>query len=349
MPRIILSEKLDCSRLADIAAEVNPDKTILLTDSNVAPLLPPALTEGRPVITMPAGEENKNLDGLAAIWRSLISLDATRRSLLINAGGGVVGDIGGFAASTFKRGMPFINVATTLLAAADASIGGKTAIDFYGLKNQIGTFAEPLATFIPTAAWATLPRLQLLSGFGEIVKAAYLLSPQAVKRVIATIDEGLSPRTIRPLLDDALRLKSQIVEEDPFEHGRRAILNLGHTAGHAFESIALRKGADLPHGIAVAYGILLALILSHTSLGLPSAEIYRYVDRILRPLFPPLSPFTCDDYPDIINAMRADKKNPDRATLRFILLRSLGNPAPTSLTPDAIPPALDIFRDLLSL
>lgn len=346
MQKIIISETLDFEALGKAVDSADPDKVLLLSDSNVARLIPQRLAAFGHMITFEAGEENKNLDTLARIWQSMLDAGATRRSLLINVGGGVVTDIGGFAAATFKRGIPFINIATTLLAAVDASIGGKTGIDFAGLKNQIGAFAAPQATFIPTAAWRSLPPEQLLSGFGEIVKCAYLRSPQAAEASFEAADTLPDISGLRPLLDNALHLKQEIVDADPLEHGVRAYLNFGHTGAHAFEALAMRKEKPLPHGIAVAHGILLALILSHTTLGLPSRNIYRYADAMLRRIFPPLPTFGCDDYHALLKAMAADKKNRNAGKIRFVLLSDIGCPEIRELPQEDIFTALDIFRDI---
>lgn len=329
------------------------DRALVVTDSNVQCLLPEILRgtvlDELPVAVIEAGEKNKTLDSATHLWREMQRHGLTRSSIVVNVGGGMVTDIGGFAAATFKRGVRFVNVATTLLGAVDASVGGKTGIDFDGHKNQVGVFAEPEATYVPLSAFATLPRTEMLSGFGEVLKTAYIGAPELLPQLLVT-DEW-APEAMAETVATCLRVKSEIVEQDPHEHGLRKVLNLGHTAGHAFESLALLRGRPVPHGIAVAQGLLTALILSHTQLKMPSANIYSYAE-MLRRLFPTI-PFTCDDYPELLTLMRADKKNV-AGQIRFTLLTAPGHALPDQTVPETAPEtaletALDITRDLLGL
>lgn len=325
------------------------DRALVVTDSNVQCLLPEILRgtvlDELPVAVIEAGEKNKTLDSATHLWREMQRHGLTRSSIVVNVGGGMVTDIGGFAAATFKRGVRFVNVATTLLGAVDASVGGKTGIDFDGHKNQVGVFAEPSATYVPLHAFSTLPREQLLSGFSEVLKTAYIGAPELLPQLLET--EELNPEAMAKTVATCLRVKSEIVEQDPHEHGLRKVLNLGHTAGHAFESLALRRGRPVPHGIAIAQGLLSALILSHTQLDMPSPHIYSYAE-MLRRLFPAV-PFTCDDYPELLALMRADKKNV-ADQIRFTLLPTPGDALPDQTVPEkALETALDITRDLLGL
>ena len=256
--------------------ELTPASVHIITDTNVADAVLPKLRLDYPVITVPAGDDHKNLDSLSHIWSSLINQGATRKSLVINIGGGVVTDMGGFAAATFKRGVRFINVPTTLLSAVDAAVGGKTGINFEGLKNEIGAFAPAEAVVISTILFASLPKTELLSGYAEMLKHGLLSSAADYAALLDfdILDADLS--RLLPLLERSVRVKERIVEEDPCEKGIRRALNLGHTAGHAFEALAMHKGRPMPHGYAVAFGILVEMIISHSLEAFPSAELYRY-------------------------------------------------------------------------
>lgn len=341
---ITIADTVDSGQLRDLCS--GADKVIVFTDSNVSPIIPNFLDiEELPVIVTPAREEHKDLAALASLWRALQTNGATRSSILINVGGGMVTDLGGFGAATFRRGIQFINISTTLLGSVDASVGGKTGIDFDGLKNQVGAFAEPLHTFILTAALRTLPDSEMLSGYAEMVKTGYIHSPELAGRMLALRDRLRDSTRLNPLILASLETKKSITDRDPHEKGLRKILNFGHTAGHAFEMLRLRAGRPVPHGIAVAHGMLTAIILSHTCLGLPSKEIYRYAD-FLKSTFPPLR-FTCDDYPQLLAAIASDKKNRAGAPARFTLLRAVGEALPDVPVPnDEITAALDIHRDL---
>ncbi len=261
--------------LAATLEEISHSGLFLLTDSNVAThVLPKILNvltdkEEARIIEIPAGEDNKNLDTLTQVWSSLSEGGATRNSLLINLGGGVVTDLGGFAAASFKRGIRFVNIPTTVLGAVDAAVGGKTGIDFNGLKNEIGAFANAECVIISSEPLATLPREEILSGLGEIVKTAMISSGELYQKVLD--DKILSDTNLlQDAMAECVRFKARVTEEDPHESGLRKILNFGHTAGHALESLMLTRHTPVTHGCAVANGILVALILSHMHLSLQS-------------------------------------------------------------------------------
>lgn len=339
--------------LSEAISGINPDRILVLTDENVEKLVLSRIISENPILTdlpllsLPSGDSNKSLTALTEIWNWLIANNASRKSLLINIGGGMISDIGGFAAATFKRGIPFINVTTTLLGAADASVGGKTGINFNGIKNAVGAFADPRASFVDYDAFSSLPRMQILSGYAEIVKISFI-SPEGNPDETYDLDEILaSPATLEKLIGEAVACKLRIVSADPFEKGLRKILNFGHTAGHAFESLISKKQTPVPHGIAVAHGISVALILSHMKTGLDSSVISRY-NSFLKSLYPGLI-LRCDDYPDLIGFMRADKKNSGESIM-FTLLRSPGKPLPdVPVSRPDIETALDIYRDYVGI
>lgn len=206
------------------------------------------------VIEIPAGENFKTLETCQSVWDSLFGNNADRKALLINLGGGVIGDLGGFAASTYKRGIRFIQIPTTLLSQIDASIGGKLGIDYYGLKNSVGAFCNPEAVFIFPGFYATLPARQMKSGFAEALKHA-LIGDAEVWNKIKTIRQ-FEELEWEDFLARSLSVKQKIVETDPFERGARKALNFGHTIGHAIESISLDSDSPLLHGEAVILGMI---------------------------------------------------------------------------------------------
>lgn len=352
---IIESPDLDAA-LAKAVDAIDHDRLFILSDTNVErdvfPLVAGFLEKYNPVrIILPPGEEYKNLDSLSLLWQTLASEGGSRKSLLINLGGGVVTDLGGFGAACFKRGINFINAPTTLLAAVDAAVGGKTGVDFNGLKNEIGAFAPALQVILSTAPFSTLPDSQLASGFAEIVKLTMISSSKDYTRILLeSQNKGLNLRDknfpLEELLSFAVKEKARIVKEDPREAGLRKILNFGHTAGHAFETLLLLQNKPVPHGAAVAHGILVALILSHIRLRTDSMLIHQYRNKILSQLFPTL-PIRCDDTDELLSLMAHDKKNTD-GKITFILLSAIGSPViDGNVPPSDIRAALDIYLDLM--
>lgn len=348
--RVILTDSL-CAALEKAAGEIRHNALFLLTDTNVRELVIPKLSSfmerhSPETIVIEAGERFKNLETLARVWTRLSDGGATRSSLLINIGGGVVTDLGGFAAATFKRGIRFINVPTTVLGAVDAAVGGKTGIDFNGLKNEIGSFCLAENVIVSPEPLATLPDSEIRSGYAEMVKTAMLDSDDFYVLLLSR----------RPLRDDrllaetmtrAVKVKEDVTGRDLREGGLRKILNLGHTAGHAFETLMIERKAPVSHGEAVAHGLLVTLILSHMMLGMDSSEIYRYADNILRPLYRPL-PISCKDYPRLIELMGRDKKNEVKGNIRFVLLKEIGCPERDITVDDRqIEAALDIYLDIM--
>lgn len=344
------SPALELDRLV---SDIDPAGPIfILTDDHTASQVLPRLTEESAtarhaeIITIPSGDVNKSLDSLAHIWDCLVDGGATRKSLMINLGGGMVTDIGGFAASTFKRGIKFINMPTTLLAAVDASVGGKTGINFKGLKNEIGVFSQADSVIVSTVWFDTLPVEELLSGYGEMLKHGLLESAETFRRVMAFDVTAGNFDALLPILEENVGVKRRVVEEDPTEKGLRKALNLGHTPGHAFESWAMHRHEPIPHGYAVAFGLLVDMILSHMLYGFDSALLQQYA-ATLKELYGTL-PISCDDYDALIAYMRHDKKNDSGHDINFSLLEAPGKIHLDSIVPeDRIRQALDIFRDLV--
>lgn len=340
--------------LDQIIAGINPRKVFVLVDVNTASFVLPRLQEmsaavaAADIITCRAGDMYKNLDSVTAIWKRLSDSGCTRDSLLVNVGGGVVTDMGAFAAATFKRGIHFVNVPTTLLGAVDASVGGKTGVNFGNLKNQIGVFRQAESVIISTVFFNTLTGQELRSGYAEMLKHGLLKDEDTFDRLIDKHVEDLDAETLLGLLKESVLVKKQVVDNDPEEKGLRKSLNLGHTAGHAFETLALERKSPIPHGYAVAYGLVTELVLSHMKLGFPSDTLHRfagYVNNVYGPF-----EFTCDDYPRLLEYMRHDKKNSSADAINFTLLSAIGDVKIDCIIPDDdIKAAFDITRDLMGI
>ena len=339
-----------------LVAELGNPQVAIVADTNTAQLVLPLLVNeskvaaGAKVITVKSGDVNKNIDTLSDLWKKLMDMEATRNTLIINLGGGVVSDMGGFAAATFKRGMRCINIPTTLLAAVDASVGGKTGINFNGLKNQIGAFSEPVAAVISTIYFNTLPQQEILSGYAEMLKHGLLENPDTLGKLLASspVYPMFDATRLLPLIEESVLVKSRIVEKDITESGIRKALNLGHTIGHAFEAYSYRRKSPIPHGYAVAWGLVVELVLSQMILGFPSAELHRFAAYVLENYG--AHEVTCDDYPALIADMRQDKKNISPDKINFTLLENIGVPhINVNATPEQIGAALDIYRDLMHI
>lgn len=307
----------------------------------------PALAEA-PIITVKAGDTHKDIASLTSVWEQMQAAGLTRKSAVVNVGGGMVTDLGGFAAASFKRGIRFINVPTTLLSAVDAAVGGKTGINFGGLKNEIGTFCDADAVVISTSWLATLPSTELRSGYAEMLKHGLIDSSEEYRRLIGFDIAAADFTGLLPLVERSVLVKKRIVEQDPHEHGLRRALNLGHTAGHAFESLAMRCDHPVPHGYAVAWGLVVDLVLSHMRLGFPSdmlRELAAYVRRVYG-----IMPISCDDYPALLELMSHDKKNTTPGAINFTLLEAPGKIRIDCIVEKRdIEAALDIFRDLMGI
>ena len=325
------------------------NRVFAITDQNTSRLVLPRLgserLHGATLVTLPAGDEHKTLPSLQQVWQALSDGGATRQSMVVNVGGGMVTDLGGMAAATFKRGISFINVPTTLLGAVDAATGGKTGINFNGLKNEIGVFAAASHVIISTCYFDTLPRQELRSGYAEMIKHAMLDGHEAFADTLSHEPTAEDPDTLLQLLEASTAVKQRIVSQDPTEQGVRRALNLGHTIGHALESLAMKKGRPVPHGYAVAWGLVAETILSHLLLGFPSADLQRLAQYVREHYGTP--GVTCDDYPSLLKLMRHDKKS-RHGEINCTLLRQLGQPSlDHAIGDEDINTALDIARDYL--
>lgn len=335
-------EKAGCLdvKLRAALEPLDADRIFVLTDTNVREKTGVDMSFADDVMAVAPGESSKDLSVLADIWKWLSVSGATRRSVLVNIGGGVVTDLGGFAAAAFKRGIRFVNVPTTLMAAADAAIGGKTGIDFNGLKNEIGAFAMPEAVVIAPEVLDTLPTRELLSGFAEVVKMAMLNDSELYERLLDG-DALEDKKLMGEATAHAAACKEEIVALDPCEKGLRRVLNLGHTAGHAFECVAAETGNPISHGEAVAHGLLLALRLSTEFEDLPREEVDLYRERILERYYRPL-PFGAEKIERLVELMMHDKKNSREGSVSFVLLKSIGQPVQSvAISPDTLTASLD--------
>lgn len=342
--------------LDGLVAELGNPQMAIVADTNTAQFVLPILQRdsqaaaGATVITVKSGDANKSLDELQGLWRHLSDMEATRKTVVVNLGGGVVGDMGGFAAATFKRGMRCINIPTTVLAAVDASVGGKTGINFNGLKNQIGAFYEPEAAIISTIFFNTLPQQEVLSGYAEMLKHGLLENPETLGKLLAysPVYPVFDSAALLPLMQDSVLVKANIVDKDLKESGLRKVLNLGHTVGHAFEAFSYRRQSPIPHGYAVAWGLVVELVLSTMQAGFPSDVLHKFSDYVLRNYG--AFEITCDDYGALLGAMRQDKKNASPDAINFTLLHAVGEPEiDMTATPEQISAALDIYRDLMHI
>lgn len=349
--QLLFTNDID-SALTKVVDVARYNKIFLLVDTNVNHCVLPAI-ESNPIlanavrIEIKSGDINKNLATLSTVWQQLGDKGATRDSLLINLGGGVVTDLGGYAASTFKRGIDFINIPTTLLGAVDAAVGGKTGINFNGLKNEIGVFREANAVIISTRFLRSLPIEEIKSGYAEMLKHGLLSNKESFYQLLNFDFQNVDFDTLLDLLQQSVMVKENIVKEDPHEQGLRRALNLGHTAGHAFESMALKRMHPIPHGYAVAWGLIIEIVLSHIKFKFDSVLLQQIADYI----YTNYGAFhiTCDDYDTLIATMRHDKKS-HHGELNFTLLGDIGDVrVDCDVSADDVSAALDIYRDLVHI
>lgn len=376
--QIIISNDIEHD-LATAVAGSEHDRVFVLTDDTthecclpkVAALL--AQYDAVP-ITIAHGDQHKTLAALGDVWTALQQGGATRHSLLINLGGGMITDLGGFAAATFKRGISFINIPTTLLAMVDAAVGGKTGINFGGLKNEIGAFADARFVFINTCFLDTLDAENLCSGYAEMLKHA-LISDERMWAEHVNFDLSQpNLAELQRMVAESIAVKERIVAEDPHEHGIRKALNFGHTIGHALEEFALQQAGGavvstaptnqttggavvstapnnqltpgnkpLLHGYAVAFGLIGELYMSARKAGFPTERLHQ-TTRFIRENYAQTE-FTCNDYPTLLNLMRHDKKNTS-GVINFTLLHNIGDiRINQTATDEEICEALDFIRE----
>ncbi|MBR1389389.1 MAG: 3-dehydroquinate synthase [Prevotella sp.] len=346
--KVEIAEHLEAT-LAKAIEACEHDKIFILTDETTRKLCLPRVEgydclKGTQVITIGATDTHKTLESVAHVWTEMGRMGGTRHTLLINIGGGMVTDLGGFAASTFKRGVNYINIPTTLLSMVDASVGGKTGINFGGLKNEIGVFNNAASVILDTQFLQTLDQENILSGYAEMLKHG-LISNEAMWSELMNyqlFSFRSSLPTLQRMVADSVAVKQRIVTEDPTEKGIRKALNLGHTVGHAFESFALQHKPVL-HGYAVAWGLISELYLSCAKTGFPTDRMHQTVSFI-KEHYGKMQ-ITCDDYPTLLELMTHDKKNV-AGTINFTLLGGIGDiRINQTATKDEIFEALDFYRE----
>ena len=342
--KVVISQDLQ-KALSEAIAECKHDKLFVLVDETTEQLCLPVIAgfscmQEAQRIVIGATDTHKTLDTLSHVWAELQRMGATRHSLLINLGGGMVTDLGGFAASTFKRGLAYINIPTTLLSMVDASVGGKTGINFGGLKNEIGVFNNANCVILDTTFLRTMDAENMLSGYAEMLKHGLISNEQTWAELLNFDLNDLVK--LGDLVEKSVAVKQRIVTEDPTEHGIRKALNLGHTAGHAFESLALERKPIL-HGYAVAFGLVVELYLCCIKTGFPQDKMRQTVGFI-KENYGRMA-ITCDDYPKLIELMHHDKKNVG-TDINFTLLGGIGDiRINQTATEEEIKEALDFYRE----
>lgn len=348
---VILCKNLENS-LAEAIEKYPHDRLFILTDEHTHRLcLPqlqniPAIQDATEII-IGAEDVHKNLETLASVWQALSEQGATRHSLLINLGGGMVTDLGGFAAATFKRGIAYINIPTTLLSMVDASVGGKTGINFNGLKNEIGVFAPASSVLLETEFLRSLDAHNFFSGYAEMLKHGLISTPEHFAELLSFDTEQIDYAALKAMVGRSVQVKENIVEQDPKEHGIRKALNLGHTIGHAFESLALAENRPVLHGYAVAWGIVCELYLSHIKTGFPKEKM-RQTIQFIKENYGAFA-FNCKQYDRLYELMLHDKKN-TAGIINFTLLKEVGDICLNQTADkETIFEVLDFYRECMGI
>ncbi len=351
MQHIIKSSHLKTD-LEAVLSEIKHDKLFILTDEHTGRLCLPLVESMDAVskavrIIIPANDTNKTIENLSHIWKNLTESGATRHSLLINLGGGMVTDIGGFAAATFKRGIKYVNIPTTLLGAVDAAVGGKTGINFEGYKNEVGAFYPAEFVIISSDFFHSLSPSDLLSGYTEMLKHALIHSEQDWEELLTFDLSARNFEKLNELVFRSVSIKEKIVEKDPFEKNVRKALNFGHTIGHAFESFALDNGKPVLHGYAVAWGLIAELYLSHRVCGFPKEKLQKTVKFIYQNYG--AYAINCDNYTELYETIKHDKKN-EGQNINFTLLADIGNiRINQNIDRETVFQALDFYRDAVGI
>ena len=323
----ILLSNQNSSFINDIISKNKYSKVFILVDSNTKKyclklFLKKHLSEIKiQLITIKNGEENKNTKSLHSIWIKISKLGGDRNSLLINLGGGMISDLGGFVASTYNRGIDFINIPTTLLSMVDASIGGKVGINIEKLKNMVGVFNYPKLILIDTSFLQTLPKRELKSGFGEMLKHGLIFDKKYFKRLSEL--KNINSKLNNELIYTSIKIKNEIVKNDPKEKNIRKILNFGHTLGHAIEShfLGKKKSKTLLHGEAISIGMILESYISYKILKMPYEQCL-HIRKTINSKFEKIK-INSEDSKSITNLIKFDKKSKDGKVL-FVLLYEIG-------------------------
>lgn len=345
---VVVTEQLE-SALNSLIATFPTDKLFLVMDQNserfCLPLLCDILCiEKFKKVVIPAGEDHKSLSSVEKIWLFLSQNGADRKSLVVNLGGGMVTDLGSFAASTFKRGIEFVNIPTTLLSQVDASVGGKTGFNFNGLKNEIGVINQPLQVFIDTRFLVTMDHANFISGFAEMIKHGLIHSQDHLTELQKFDLKYPDYSVLQGMIARSVMIKEYFVEKDPNEKNIRKALNFGHTIAHAFESLSLKRQSLLLHGHAVAFGMVVELYLSHLKCGFADDVMCNLSAWILS-IYGNFH-IEKDEYETLYELMGHDKKNEGKR-INFTLLTSVGEvEINQNCSKEQIFDALDYFREL---
>ena len=328
---------LELTQLSTILADLPTGQLFVLTDSHTVVHCLPIFADSigqipYHLLTIEAGEQSKSLVSVQMVWDFLLKHHATREAVLINLGGGMITDLGGFAAATYMRGIRFVNIPTTLLAMVDASSGGKTGFNYQGVKNVIGSFASPMDTLIDSIFLQTLPAKELLSGFAEMLKHALIASKEEWVRLLQLAQEELPHKQFvealysTGALQTSIAIKKNVVAQDPHEAGLRKILNFGHTIGHAIESVILEQTTlhHPSHGYCVLWGMVVEVYLSVVKLDCPREVLQQLTQVMLQYYGKPQC--ECKQREQLIQRMYQDKKNSANQTPNFTLLRTIGKP-----------------------
>lgn len=349
MQEVLISDSLE-KDLTHAIAVCAPDKLFVLTDETTKAHCWPKIQQfdcmkGAVVISIPSTDTHKDIATLSRVWETLGTNGGTRRSCLINLGGGMVTDLGGFAAATFKRGINFINIPTTLLAMVDAAVGGKTGVNFNGLKNEIGVFCDARFVILNTVFLNTLDDRNTRSGYAEMLKHGLISNEEMWGELLNFDLEEPDWGRLQQMVAQSVKVKEEVVVKDPHEQGLRKALNLGHTVGHAFESMALHKGQPILHGYAVAFGLVCELYLSTFKTNFPTNKMRQTV-QFIRNYYGTFA-LSCNDYDSLIELMQHDKKNTS-IDINFTFLEDIGKPIINQTdTKDEIKEALDFFRETM--
>jgi len=322
----IIYTRLPEQELLNWSGKYTPGKVFLATEETVNDIWVSEyddffISNGIKKVIIPAGENNKKIESVAKIWEFLSENGGDRKSLLINIGGGMLTDLAGFAATTFKRGIDFLNVPTTLLSQVDASVGGKTGINFSGFKNEIGTFKEPVAVIINTDFLKTIDKENFISGFAEMIKHGLIYSPEHLEELENFDLENIDYDLLQEIIRHSVNVKEYFVANDPTENNIRKALNFGHTIGHAFESYAMKQNRPIQHGHAVAYGMIAELFLSVKKCNFPLSDLQNLTSWLIK-LYGKFE-ISENDFDSLFELMTHDKKN-ESGRINFTLLSEIG-------------------------
>jgi len=322
----IIYTRLPEQELLNWIGKYTPGKVFLATEETVNDIWVSEyddffISNGIKKVVIPAGENNKKIESVAKIWEFLSENGGDRKSLLINIGGGMLTDLAGFAATTFKRGIDFLNVPTTLLSQVDASVGGKTGINFSGFKNEIGTFKEPVAVIINTDFLKTIDKENFISGFAEMIKHGLIYSHEHLEELEKFDLENIDYNLLQEIIRHSVNVKEYFVANDPTENNIRKALNFGHTIGHAFESYAMKQNRPIQHGHAVAYGMIAELFLSVKKCNFPKSDLQNLTNWLIK-LYGKFE-ISENDFDSLFELMTHDKKN-ESGRINFTLLSEIG-------------------------